>query len=122
MKKSIQLLKESIDIWKAAHEKLIAVKGKMGLFNGAFLSINDNEIYCHGYLNCPLCKNYFDNDCNGCPIKEYTGRESCVNTPYCVVNKREYKTREITNNDIKNHLKMIRWMEKLYKELTETNE
>ena len=122
MKKSIQLLKKSIDIWKAAHKRLIAVKGKMGFFNGASLSV-DNEIYSHGYLDCPLCENYFGKLCSRCPIKIKTGIDSCINTPYYLVySKGEYKTREITNNDIKNHLKMIRWMEKLYKELTETNE
>jgi hypothetical protein len=38
--------------------------------------------------DCPLCQHYFtwgkhlEPICEGCPIKELTGRNSCVNTPY----------------------------------------
>lgn len=29
-----------------------------------------------------LCQMYFDNGCNGCPVKEHTGKSYCRGTPY----------------------------------------
>lgn len=31
---------------------------------------------------CPLCEIARDNACNGCPVKESTGKSECVGTPY----------------------------------------
>ena len=34
--------------------------------------------------DCALCKRYNtrDNECDGCPVKEYTGQAQCYGTPY----------------------------------------
>jgi len=35
-----------------------------------------------GTRNCPLCDIFYENNCNGCPIKEKTGEDCCYGTPY----------------------------------------
>lgn len=32
--------------------------------------------------NCPLCKLYISLACNGCPVKDKSGRQFCIDTPY----------------------------------------
>lgn len=31
---------------------------------------------------CPLCRLYYYDGCDGCPVKRYTGESYCINTPY----------------------------------------
>jgi hypothetical protein len=35
-----------------------------------------------GTKNCPLCKQYYDVNCVGCPIAKKTSRPDCSGTPY----------------------------------------
>lgn len=35
-----------------------------------------------GPLNCPLCQEYKENSCEGCPVCELTGDKYCQQTPY----------------------------------------
>ena len=32
--------------------------------------------------NCPLCQEFIENNCVGCPVSAQTGRGGCVGTPY----------------------------------------
>lgn len=37
----------------------------------------------HGLENCPLCKLFHTGEvCDGCPVKEETGKDFCEGTPY----------------------------------------
>ena len=39
--------------------------------------------------NCPCCKKWYENDdCSGCPIREFTGKDGCGGTPYDLYNDR----------------------------------
>ena len=60
-KKQSDLLKESIIKWE-------------GIVNRTKVD--------RGTKNCVLCKKYYDNDCKGCPIYEFTDFTDCYNTPY----------------------------------------
>lgn len=33
-------------------------------------------------MDCACCREFYDEGCYGCPIKEYTGEDRCQNTPY----------------------------------------
>ncbi len=35
-----------------------------------------------GWTNCPLCEEFFMNDCRDCPVMERTGKNSCHGSPY----------------------------------------
>lgn len=35
-----------------------------------------------GCDNCPLCKLFYDDWCDGCPVKERTGLAECYGSPY----------------------------------------
>src|SRR3990167_10549267 len=35
-----------------------------------------------GQDNCPLCKEFFNFNCDGCPVAERTGRWNCRGSPY----------------------------------------
>lgn len=60
-KRAEKALSGSIKKW----EKIISGKG------------SDN-----GTQNCNLCRLYHENDCESCPVKEYTGHSCCFGTPY----------------------------------------
>lgn len=68
---ALKALQESIEVWQ---EKL---------------TLNRDEME-FGLSACPLCRifvlrmntNSAKKACNGCPIKERTGKPSCINTPY----------------------------------------
>ena len=32
--------------------------------------------------NCPLCRLFFDGECEGCPVSQFTGEAYCEETPY----------------------------------------
>lgn len=46
------------------------------------------SLICYGVLedegpdNCPLCGEYLDYGCSGCPVSELTGSSGCDETPY----------------------------------------
>lgn len=60
-KKTLRALKGSIRKW----EEIVA-----------------GEEVDDGVDNCPLCQLFYWEDCKGCPVKETTGKECCVGSPY----------------------------------------
>ena len=44
--------------------------------------IVDGKGQDEGDLNCALCEEYSPKDCEGCPIREKTGKSDCADTPY----------------------------------------
>lgn len=36
----------------------------------------------NGSENCPLCKEFLDDSCHGCPVRRLTGKPGCNGTPY----------------------------------------
>lgn len=36
----------------------------------------------HGNENCPLCQEFFAQECQGCPVASDTGETHCGGTPY----------------------------------------
>ena len=41
----------------------------------------------YGRTNCPLCQMFWENDCDGCPVKKKTGLEDCDGSPYEKIDK-----------------------------------
>lgn len=60
-RKTLKALKGSIKKW----EKIVAGK--------------EEDM---GNYNCPLCHEFLDKDCRGCPVKKATGKVGCDNSPY----------------------------------------
>lgn len=60
-KATLKALKGSISKW----ESIVAGSGA------------DN-----GCDNCPLCKKFYKEECNGCPVREASGQPFCDGTPY----------------------------------------
>ena len=58
---ALEALKESITYWEDIVHKDAPIMGVAG---------------------CALCKEFYYDRCNGCPVKEKTGFMGCVNTPY----------------------------------------
>jgi hypothetical protein len=61
---------------------LEALRGSIAKWEGIVAGTVTNE----GPYNCPLCQLFMlyaeDNLCEGCPVKERTGRTGCAETPY----------------------------------------
>lgn len=57
-----------------------AIKGSIKKWE----EIRDGKRHDSGHSDCPLCQVYYmgNNDCDGCPVKEKTGKSNCRNTPY----------------------------------------
>ncbi len=120
-----KLLIKSINKWKTAHERLVKVYGKKitNICGSHILYVEGKKIFEHGIENCPLCLKYniVDeekdtwNECEGCPIKEYTKNYSCINTPYKTLSDyMEYvKPKTATKKLILYHQRMINLMEKI---------
>lgn len=56
----------------------------------------------NGYLNCPLCQEYYDENtfsCGDCPIVKKSGEQHCWNTPY--VEWKNHIENEHNNNEKK---------------------
>ena len=49
---------------------------------GAYDAGITDHIRDRGINACALCLAYWENDCEGCPVKNATGRQHCVGTPY----------------------------------------
>jgi len=48
----------------------------------ACTTADDVEVEGYHDWSCAYCRQYLDNDCQGCPIFEDTGQEGCHGTPY----------------------------------------
>lgn len=57
---------------------LDALKGSIAKWKGIVAGTDAD----YGVKNCPLCAQYWNNDCEGCPIKNHTGYGECEDTPY----------------------------------------
>lgn len=60
-----------------------ALKGSIAKWEAITAGTEDDL----GQLNCPLCKIFFHPtryyvSCDGCPVREATGKHSCDDTPY----------------------------------------
>jgi len=120
-----KLLIKSINKWKTAHKRLVKVYGKkITIIRGYhILYVEGKKIFEHDSENCPLCLKYniielekdIWNECEGCPIKEYTKKYSCNNTPYRTLsNYMKYaKPKTVTKKLILYHQRMINLMEKI---------
>ena len=45
-------------------------------------AIVDGTGWDGGSDNCALCREYFDDNCEGCPVAEATGDTHCYDSPY----------------------------------------
>jgi len=43
---------------------------------------NDDGIFLLNADSCPLCVEFYGNECEGCPVKNKTGKPYCRDTPY----------------------------------------
>lgn len=43
---------------------------------------NDELTYVPTVPSCALCKKYYNNNCEGCPIYESTNKDGCQDTPF----------------------------------------
>jgi hypothetical protein len=43
---------------------------------------SERTIDDQGTVTCPLCRRYFRDTCQGCPINDYSREFGCANTPY----------------------------------------
>jgi len=62
----VELLQETVEVWKAKLKQ-------------------DPKDRQFGTSNCPLCKKYYRNSCEGCPVSTYTDKQLCAGTPYDLV-------------------------------------
>ena len=120
-----KLLIKSIDKWKSAHERLIKVYGKeiTESYFSHILYVEGKKIFEHGVFDCPLCLKYNIlnkekdtwNECEGCPIKEYTKNYSCINTSYRTLSNymEQVEPKTVTKKLILYHQRMINLMEKI---------
>ena len=66
-------------------KELNTLKVNIGLLGRAvnkFKNILYHGMGDYGPGNCDCCKEYFYDDCEGCPIMADTGKSGCANTPY----------------------------------------
>jgi hypothetical protein len=83
--------------------------------------------------DCPLCSIFAkDNDCKGCPIRDYTGKPDCMGTPwyqvrtvYCPNDINFWESNDFFNTTpskkLKNAIKKeLIFLENLYKQLITT--
>ena len=89
-KKNQKLLKECVEHW---FENLMMLQLNY-LSNEKFLTEN----ICTNSSGCSFCKTHLDyGDCTGCPIKQKSGMNGCLDTPYVEVyhcNNRVYHNRD----------------------------
>lgn len=45
------------------------------------IKLTEQVIESGGRNTCPLCKLYFEDDCQDCPVMQKTGRWHCIKTP-----------------------------------------
>ena len=60
------------------HRTLTALKGSIKKWEGIVAGTEGDE----GIKNCPLCQEFWNDGCVGCPVYEHTGQMSCDGTPY----------------------------------------
>lgn len=59
-------------------ETLEALRGSIAKWR-AIVDGTGNDDSVH---NCPLCQQFYDKDCRGCPVYDRSGIRCCVGTPY----------------------------------------
>lgn len=67
--------------------RILALEASIRKWKKNLKKVKRKEIPHIGSEQCPCCKVYPDDDCSGCPIKEFTDRDSCYETPYYAVHE-----------------------------------
>lgn len=67
-----------------------------------------------GAKDCPLCKLYFYEDCEGCNIKKDTGFIGCKCTPYWKYYNELFKSKKITKRLLNVTIKELEYLKYLY--------
>ena len=64
--------------------RMNVLQGSLKKWNRILQRITDKSMRVRegGTGDCPCCIEFYDNDCKGCPIKDYTGKRQCLDTPY----------------------------------------
>ena len=57
---------------------LTVLKGSIKKWEGIVAGTIEDK----GIENCPLCKEFYDDDCEGCPVADRTGQIHCLGSPY----------------------------------------
>ena len=104
-KRTISALKKSVKHWQENFDA------------DYYFDISIYEEYC------PLCSIFAnDDDCKGCPIRDYTGKPDCRKTPWYQVRTAycdELVGMGTPSKEVKNAIKKeLTFLENLYKELT----
>lgn len=62
------------------YKTLKALRGSIKKWEGIVAGTKEDQ----GPSNCPLCTMFYwqDNDCQGCPVMERTGKPYCAGTPH----------------------------------------
>jgi hypothetical protein len=60
--------------------------------------------------NCPLCKRFWEDDCEGCPVMEHTGYDACNMSPYDEWSswQSEHDLRNISINELSSEVDKIK--------------
>ncbi len=81
--KTLKALLDSIDHWKNIVSVIKKNMGKPFFRKGVQLYSADNSfLFELGPEACSLCNIFVSGNCVGCPVYEFTGKGSCMNTPY----------------------------------------
>lgn len=71
-------------------ETLTALKASIEHWRGNETAQTWEEISL-GPKSCALCRKFYGSGCDGCPIKESTGKDGCRGTPYDRAVDAEYR-------------------------------
>ena len=101
---------------------LVALKKSVKHWQENFDSNNYLDIMIYDD-DCPLCHLFgADDDCKGCPIRDYTGKPNCQKTPWNQVRNAHCNDLVETgtpSKKLKNAIKKeLTFLENLYKQLT----
>jgi hypothetical protein len=75
----------------APHHIKPKLQNQINALNDSIEHWEDNVYYANyqefnfvrtGAMSCRCCQYWFEDNCDGCPIKEFTGAIKCRNTPY----------------------------------------
>ncbi|MFP5513298.1 MAG: hypothetical protein ACLGJC_09480 [Alphaproteobacteria bacterium] len=82
--KTLEALKASIAKWE-----MNAETAKAGVATGSPIKwgyLASKGVIGIGVEGCPLCDLFYEDGCNGCPVRQRSEKPCCLNTPYLRVN------------------------------------
>jgi hypothetical protein len=62
--------------------QIIALQESIALWNDNYVAAVNNSTFSTDFQDCACCIEWYNSDCNGCPIYQYTGKTMCDGTPY----------------------------------------